>query len=336
MDVLDGSLSHHFSFNVTLSHMSALNPFLTFSLESPLRFNFTDGTLTSGGGLIVFIRLKGGDPGRGDVLQADLCALSYCAQRRHVSVNLNQFSSTILQTIYGEPITDKSVLRKFPDDHRVLSFIGDDFNTLFPPMPTQPDLGANIFLSDSVEEWDSNLRLLMRQFQDRITPGFDFANDFQSRVDYYDPHSVLLPKPDFKIINAFEASPNISMTMENIATAMTNYVRDSSNLTVVGQVGQTHVYVTVIWPWIILPAFLVIASIVYLMLAMYESKRKRVRVWRTSELALLFHGRKVWDDYDELHALHRVSELEHAAKEIRVQMVEKSDGEWILHREKED
>ena len=117
---------------------------------------------------------------------------------------------------------------------------------------------------------------------------------------------------------------------------MTNYVRDSSNLTVVGQVGQTHVYVTVIWPWIILPAFLVIASIVYLMLAMYESKRKRVRVWRTSELALLFHGRKVWDDYDELHAPHRVSELEHAAKEIRVQMVEKSDGEWILHREKED
>lgn len=315
-------------------------------MKSSLRFNFTDGTLTSGGGLIVFIRLNGQDPGIGDVLQADLCALSYCAQKRHVSVTLNQFSSTILQTVYGNPITDKTVLRKYPYNNTVLSFIGDDFNITFPPLPIQPYYDVNTYRSElteddtlkgaSTESWENNMRFLMNQFQDKITPGFPFPKLYDSgnETNYEDPHDVLRPQAAFHIIDAFKASSNIPMMMENIATALTNVIRDSSNFTVVGQVGQTHIYVTVIWPWIALPAFLVIASIIFLMLAMYESKRNGARVWRTSELALLFHGRKVWDE-EGLQALRRVSDMERAASEIQVQMVKKSDGEWILQRERE-
>ena len=346
IDDFDRPPSHTFSFNVTFSHEEYQgNPFLTFSLKSPLRFNFTDGTLTSGGGLTVFIRLNGQDTWLGDVLQADLCALSYCAQERHVSVTLNQFSSPILQTVYGKPITDDSVLKRYPDDAKVLSFIGDDFNITFPPVPTQPYYDVNTYNSDvpdgdvskdtSLEQWEDNLGFLMSQFQDKITPTFPFPNDYEDEDgEYYYSDDDLVPRSGLKIIDVFKASSNIPMMMENIATALTNYVRDSSNLTVVGQVGQAHIYVTVIWPWIILPAVLVIASIIFLMLAMYESKRKGARVWRTSELALLFHGRKVWDD--ELHPLHRVSDMEHAASGMQVKMVKTSNGEWILQRDKED
>jgi hypothetical protein len=125
-------------------------------------------------------------------------------------------------------------------------------------------------------------------------------------------------------MNAFHASLNISMTMENIAIGLTNYVRDSSNLTVSGQVGQVQVFVHVTWPWIILPTFLVVAGTVFLMLAMYETKRQGASVWRTSEMALLFCGRKLFDD--ELHAL-QVSEMEHAASKMRVQMTKTSTSE---------
>ena len=349
IDDFDKLPSHPSSFNVTFSpEYYQGNPFLTFSLKPKLRFNFTDGTSTPSGGLVLFIRLNGKDQGLGDILHAEICALSYCAQKRHAAVTLDQFSSPILQTVYGKPIADESVLRRYPYDTKVLSFTGDDFNITFPPVPKQPYYDINTYNSDvpdgdakdtSLEQWEDNLGFLMSQFQDKITPAFPFPNNYEDEDEDedgegYHTEDDLLPRSGFKIIDAFKASSNIPMMMDNIATALTNYVRDSSNLTVVGQVGEAHIFVTVIWPWIILPAVLVIASIIFLMLAIYESKRKGAQVWRTSELALLFYGRKVWQD--ELHAFHRVSDMEHAASEIQVQMVKTSDGEWILQRDKED
>ena len=77
--------------------------------------------------------------------------------------------------------------------------------------------------------------------------------------------------------------------MDNIATTMTSYFRDSSNATVTGQAGQSEFYVHVNWPWVIFPVFLVIAATIFLMLVMVETKRLGARVWKTSELALFFH-----------------------------------------------
>lgn len=64
------------------------------------------------------------------------------------------------------------------------------------------------------------------------------------------------------------------MTMDNVAIALTNYFRNSSNKTVVGQAGQSEVYIRVTWPWITLPALLVAAGTVFLILTMLETKRR--------------------------------------------------------------
>lgn len=122
------------------------------------------------------------------------------------------------------------------------------------------------------------------------------------------------------------------MTMNNIATAMTNYFRDSSNETVIGQAGQTHLYVRVIWPWITLPAFLVLAGTVFLILAMFETKRLGASIWKTSELALLFHGSE--ESYRDLNALDQSSEMENVAAGIKVKIARMSNGKLTLRREK--
>jgi hypothetical protein len=316
-DSYDKRLSMNGTFNNRAS-----SKFFGFPILGPteLPFNFTDGTSTSGGALISFIRLNAGGPGLGDVLAADICALSFCAQKRNVSVTLNRLSSSILQTVYGKKITVNLELEDY-HDFDILSFIEDDFNITFPSLPIRlyGDSLANDrdnHVSSALFEWELRLQELVSYFQGEMT-----ENGLNDDVGA------------FGIMNAFNASLNISMTMENIAIGLTNFVRDSSNLTVSGQVGQVQVFVHVTWPWIILPTFLVVAGTIFLMLAMYETKRQGASVWRTSELALLFCGRKLFDD--ELHAL-QVSEMEHAASKMRVQMTKTSTREWILYREKED
>ena len=133
------------------------------------------------------------------------------------------------------------------------------------------------------------------------------------------------------IIDGFNASSDIPMTMDNIATALTNYFRDSSNNTVTGKAGKSEFYIHVNWPWITLPALLVIAGTTFLLLAMFETKRRGARVWKTSELALLFHGLEKSDQ--DLNVLHQSSEMEHMASGIRVKMAKTLSGGWILRRE---
>ena len=293
---------------------------------------------------ISFVRLSTEFPGFGAVLAADVCTLSYCAQKRNVSVSLNQLSSTILQTAYGTVIVLESNSEEFIYFPQ-LSFIGDDFNMTFPSSPTKLYSNGSQSNGDGLDEiieplltWETSLTDLSSELDGSLGQPLINAS---TGTPVLPEGSMIVPgmynagETDFvtsNFIAAFNASSNISMTMDNIATALTNYVRDSSSITVVGQAGQVQIYVQVIWPWIILPAFLVVAGTGFLMLAMLETKRRGACIWKTSELSLLFHGLKDLDQ--ELHALHPLSEMEHAASEIRVKMVKTSGGGWILHREK--
>ncbi len=135
---MNGTFTSSFTFNLDeLSSPTNSSQFFGFQILglSGLPFNFTDGTSTSGGALISFIRLNAERRGLGDVLTADICALSFCAQKRNVSVTLNRLSSTILQTVYGKKITVELDLEQYYRDFDVLSFIEDDFNITFPSLP---------------------------------------------------------------------------------------------------------------------------------------------------------------------------------------------------------
>lgn len=333
----DGADSPSFNSSFHVTDYAEVPSFLAIPVYSsdPRGLDSWDSTCQ----MISFIRLSSQYPGFGNVLAADVCALSFCAQKRNVSVSLNQFSSNILQTLYGTISIPKSNSTEFGYGE-LLSFVGDDFNMTFPSLPikhyykrSQPrdeSLGKN---TATISTWQDGLQYMVKYFGGNVTQplinastGFPLGETEPVNWRYFSSASS-------DIISAFNASSNISMTMDNIATALTNYVRDSSNIKVVGQADQVQIYVHVVWPWIILPAFLVIAGTVFLMLVMLETKRRRACIWKTSELSLLFHGLKDLDQ--ELHALDRLSEMEHAASKIRVKMARTSDGGWILHGEKD-
>lgn len=307
-----GSLQH--SLSTTFETSEGRNPaFFVIQLgwDGFTAFNFTDGASIPTVSLLLLIRTSTQQSHPGGVLAADLCALSFCAQKRKVSMVLNQLSSVILETVHGtKNVQSKPVQDGYATEDDLeagLSFTGADFNMSFSELGFGKDPSL----------WLINLEDLIKAFEGNLsgTPG-----------------SSAVPKATSNFIGAFNASSNISMTMNNIATAMTNYFRDSSNITVTGQVGQTESYVHVNWLWIILPAFLVLAGTIFLLLAMFESKRSGACVWKTSELALLFHGLET--SHPELNAPHRSSEMEDMASKINVKMAITSDGRRILRQEK--
>ena len=308
---IDGQPKSHRSFSSSFNPASEVPTFFVTQLywEIATGFNFTDGT-SALSPLVLFIRTSTQFADAGSVVAADLCALSFCAQKRNISVSLNLLSSTILQTVFG-------TYEFFDDETEGLSFIGDDFNmTYLSPVNNNT---ANSDDSGPGDILDLHLFLesLIGSYRGNLT---------------VDPSIGDMARATSNIIGGFNASSNISMTMDNIATALTNWARDSSNVTIAGQAGYAEFYVHVTWLWITLPAFLVIAGTIFLMLAMYETKRLGARIWKTSELALLFHGMEEVDQ--ELNRLLRSSEMEHVASNTKVKVAKTSGGRWMLRREK--
>lgn len=318
--VLETYTNEKRSFSTSIDFYALIDPamyspvpvFLVIRLNrnNKTAFNFTDGTSVWTTAFVTLIQISTQYPDYGDVLTADLCALSFCAQRRNVSVSLNRLSSTILQTVYGTNVVHQ--VNSSKPSTEWLSFTGENFNMTSPSQVNETD-----YLDRFVSNWEDNLSTVMFSLEGNLTVNSNVSDDSFATSN---------------IMAAFNASSNMSMTMDNIVTTLTNYYRDSSNVTVSGQAGQTEFYVQVSWPWITLPAFLVIAGNIFLILAMFETKRPGARIRKNSEVALLFHGLEESDQ--ELSALHTSSGIEHVASGTRVKVATASGSRWILRRER--
>ena len=286
---------------------------VSLSSTSITAFNLTNGVSIPMFTLSLLMRVSSQPSDAGAISSADVCALSFCAQRRNVSMSLNELSSTILQTVYSTHIWGKTDLS---ETATWLSFTGDNINMTYPSNLTGINAGNGL----SWGSWGISLQALVDTFAGNVTVPLKWAD----RQEISDSSSNAL--------TALSESPDIPMTMDNVASAMTNYFRNSSNATVVGQAGQSEVYICVTWPWIALPALLVSAGTVFLILVMLETKRRGVCVWKTSELAVLFHGLGGLEQ--EFAAINSESEIEHVAGGIRVRMVNADGRGWTLRQEK--
>ncbi|KXT07967.1 hypothetical protein AC579_8598 [Pseudocercospora musae] len=84
---------------------------------------------------------------------------------------------------------------------------------------------------------------------------------------------------------------NVSATLDNIATRMTNALRQGPNSTaVLGEVHYLSTHIKVNWPWLSYPAVLVFLTVVFLILTTVFSAEKSQVAWKSSSLAVLFHG----------------------------------------------
>jgi hypothetical protein len=72
---------------------------------------------------------------------------------------------------------------------------------------------------------------------------------------------------------------------------MTNAMRASGGgVPVLGTAYEMSTYVRIQWGWIALPALVVFMTGAFLAAAMLRSRTTRTKLWKSSALAMLFHG----------------------------------------------
>lgn len=130
--------------------------------------------------------------------------------------------------------------------------------------------------------------------------------------------------------SGLSASINITATMERVAEAMTNHIRNLSTLVVPGQSGSMEVYIYVSWQWLILPALSVIFGVILLVAAIEETKRHQIHVWKTSGLALLFHSLDA--PIDDAGSMYKISDMEDIAAGIQVKLGKGDKGGLLLEQ----
>jgi hypothetical protein len=129
-------------------------------------------------------------------------------------------------------------------------------------------------------------------------------------------------------------SGNITKTMNNLATSMSNYIRSSSHdlnnteNTAEGKALGMETYVHVRWAWLTLPVACVLLAFVFLICAILSTKKHGDLAWKSSVLALLFHGLEGQHrDQKPLEvSTRRISDMKDVARSIRVRLVDDDSG----------
>ncbi|KAF2108493.1 hypothetical protein BDV96DRAFT_616292 [Lophiotrema nucula] len=92
--------------------------------------------------------------------------------------------------------------------------------------------------------------------------------------------------------NPWLAPSNVTDHMERLATSLTNMMRSSSDETVKGSSFSDVTLVDVRWPWLTLPLFLLLLTLIFLTATIIRSstEQDRVGVWKNSTLANMIYG----------------------------------------------
>ncbi|CAN9190439.1 unnamed protein product [Alternaria alternata] len=118
---------------------------------------------------------------------------------------------------------------------------------------------------------------------------------------------------------------DMSQTFDNIATSMTNRIRENDNATrVFGTSYREETYIRVSWPWLILPGVVVLMSVVLLVASIVLSRGDKQGLWKSTTLAPLFTHMRGWEH--EGLRVGRWSEMENQAKGMRGRLQRDGQG----------
>lgn len=135
---------------------------------------------------------------------------------------------------------------------------------------------------------------------------------------------------------AFE---NIDEIWRNISDSMTTYIRQSGrenvSIPAVGVTRRAQTCVRIQWAFIIYPAILVVLSLIFFASMVLQTRGTKTsrHDWKSSPLALLFHGldREAITSCSEIAESVGTKEMETIAKETSVRLSKTEDG-WNFTR----
>lgn len=164
---------------------------------------------------------------------------------------------------------------------------------------------SNVTLAFSFE--DKMAKVLQQTFEGGLDSRYDRSFRFYQLAD---PTNIYLV--------GLNTSINIPKTMDRVAAAMSNRLRDISDITVEGQSGSMELYIRVSWWWLLLPTSTVVFATFFLISITITTRKHKVPIWKTSELTLLFHGLDLSSLGGDSVEMLKASEMEDIASALRV------------------
>jgi hypothetical protein len=127
---------------------------------------------------------------------------------------------------------------------------------------------------------------------------------------------------------------SINNTMSRVADFLTTYVREngdeSNSASAPGTVFQNETFIRVRWAWFTLPAALSLFTLIFFMYTLVEiARHERHTNWKSSPLALLFHGLDA-ETQERYSRIDDLDEMDEMAKEVNVQLHMDGQGGWGL------
>ncbi|KAI0161087.1 hypothetical protein GGR52DRAFT_586393 [Hypoxylon sp. FL1284] len=92
------------------------------------------------------------------------------------------------------------------------------------------------------------------------------------------------------ISEALYQSTNLSATFDQVAWTVSNWIRDVSSVNQYGVVQEWVIHIRVQWPFIILPLLTMVLGLLYSVWSIVETRRLRLRPWKTDTVATLTHS----------------------------------------------
>lgn len=116
---------------------------------------------------------------------------------------------------------------------------------------------------------------------------FDLRVMVKALSEVYNPGS---PGSD-SFAAALYNSPNLTRTVENIATGMSYRMLSGPNATAVtGEVFAVQTYMRTHWAWLSLAATLEVLTILFLLVVIFATSRARQQAWKSSLAPLLYES----------------------------------------------
>ncbi|MCJ1428148.1 hypothetical protein MMC29_006056 [Sticta canariensis] len=283
----------------------------------------------------------------GDTIHAGECALSWCLRTFPICVYEN---STLNITYYIQP--------------------SDQYSDKYTLMPTNTSTSRFYVDVQSSNKISSGTKSLLTG---RIRDENSRARYRGSWKGYPDSLNVRSksPCPDSKSSDAISALGNSSSgTIEDkfhyIAAAMTEQIQSTCRLnepttfmgngqaisnssqtpTVNGiqqrKTGECHPIIHVQWVWLALPTSLVVLALILQIVTMVRTSRRDTPVWKSSTLALVFHGQGEVQEGVVHHLasaggsgiLDDIAGMEDVAAGIKVRLEYTGRGGWCLRQER--
>jgi hypothetical protein len=135
--------------------------------------------------------------------------------------------------------------------------------------------------------------------------------------------------------NGTATMDTLQSQVDGFVNTLTGVIRQygeaSEAIRPLGTTQRVETCIGVQWAWLSLPAALLVLTLAFLTITIWKTKSREVNLWKSSQLALLFHG--IDQASKEPHGvLEEVGEMKSAARAIRARVNQQS-GMWHLTTE---